>query len=80
MSDDIDAKIRKRAYAIWEKENRPEGRHLEHWHCAQAEIEAEQSSVAGQSEQPASAPTESTDEGAFGSASEGGGGAKKRPS
>jgi hypothetical protein len=30
--------IRKRAYAIWEEEGRPEGRHLDHWLCVEAEI------------------------------------------
>ena len=28
---------RKRAYAIWEQEGRPEGRHDEHWHQARDE-------------------------------------------
>jgi hypothetical protein len=23
-----------KAYALWEKEGRPEGRHLDHWHAA----------------------------------------------
>lgn len=78
MSDDPDAKVRERAYAIWEKENRPEGKHLDHWLCAQAEIEAEQSSAAGQPDQPASMQTQSTED-APESRSEGGGRAKKRP-
>jgi Protein of unknown function (DUF2934) len=30
--------IRERAYAIWEEEGRPEGRHLDHWLRAEAEI------------------------------------------
>ena len=30
--------IRERAYAIWEEQGRPEGRHLEHWLRAEAEI------------------------------------------
>ena len=78
MSDDLNAKVRERAYAIWERENRPEGKHLDHWLCAQAEIEAEQSPVG---DQPASMPTESIDaaEAASGGAG-GGGGTKKRSS
>lgn len=32
-SDDDEAR-RKRAYAIWESEGRPEGRDQEHWHAA----------------------------------------------
>lgn len=51
MIDDLTVEIRRRAYAFWERENRPEGKHLEHWLCAKAEIEAEQLSVA---DQPAS--------------------------
>jgi len=30
--------IRERAYAIWEEEGRPEGRHVDHWLRAEAEI------------------------------------------
>ena len=30
--------IRERAYLIWEEEGRPEGRHLDHWLRAEAEI------------------------------------------
>ena len=38
--DDQDL-IRERAHQIWEREGRPEGRHLEHWEMASAEIAAE---------------------------------------
>lgn len=31
--------IRERAYAIWEEEGRPDGRDLDHWHRAEAEID-----------------------------------------
>jgi Protein of unknown function (DUF2934) len=30
--------VRERAYSIWEEEGRPEGRHLDHWLRAEAEI------------------------------------------
>jgi len=30
--------IRERAYAIWEEEGRPDGKDLDHWHRAEAEI------------------------------------------
>jgi hypothetical protein len=30
--------IRERAYAIWEEEGRPEGRHLDHWLRAEVEV------------------------------------------
>ena len=33
--------IRKRAYHIWEREGRPQGRDFEHWLQAQVELEAE---------------------------------------
>jgi Protein of unknown function (DUF2934) len=39
MQDHKDETIRRRAYAIWEAEGRPEGRHEQHW--AQAETEGE---------------------------------------
>jgi len=32
-------RIRQRAYEIWEREGRPEGRHAEHWDIACREIE-----------------------------------------
>jgi len=38
--DDQDL-IRARAHEIWEREGRPEGRHIEHWEMASAEIAAE---------------------------------------
>lgn len=36
--------IRTRSYLIWEREGRPEGRQLDHWLRAQAELKAEASS------------------------------------
>lgn len=33
--------IRARAHQIWEREGRPEGRHIEHWEMASAEIAIE---------------------------------------
>jgi hypothetical protein len=30
--------IRERAYAIWEEEGRPDGKHLEHWRRAEDEV------------------------------------------
>jgi DUF2934 family protein len=37
--------IRARAYAIWEDEGRPEGKHLEHWGRAKDEVAAPQATV-----------------------------------
>lgn len=38
MSDTNDGKIRQRAYHIWEREGRPEGREREHWDMAVEEL------------------------------------------
>ncbi|AWK87744.1 DUF2934 domain-containing protein [Azospirillum thermophilum] len=35
-----DPRVRARAYDIWEREGRPEGRHLDHWARAAREISA----------------------------------------
>ncbi|WP_207478782.1 DUF2934 domain-containing protein [Arenibaculum pallidiluteum] len=35
--DDREDRIRQRAYEIWEKEGRPEGRHDQHWSQAETE-------------------------------------------
>ncbi len=34
MHENQEEQRRQRAYALWEKEGRPEGRHLDHWHQA----------------------------------------------
>ena len=34
--------IEQRAYALWQQEGRPQGRHEEHWHRAAREVEAEE--------------------------------------
>jgi hypothetical protein len=36
-----DPKVRARAYDIWEREGRPDGRHDDHWRQAQHELAAE---------------------------------------
>jgi len=41
MTKDRIVEIRERADALWEAECRPEGRALDHWLCAKAEIEGE---------------------------------------
>ena len=38
-----DQRIRERAYAIWQSESRPEGRHEEHWRQASEAIDREAS-------------------------------------
>ena len=36
-----DELIRRRSYQIWEREHRPQGRQLEHWFRAKAELRSE---------------------------------------
>ena len=40
MADDREDRIRKRAYEMWEGEERPAGRHEDHWHRAQREVDS----------------------------------------
>lgn len=40
---DRDALIRQRAYQLWEKSGRPDGKAEEHWEEARRQIDAEQS-------------------------------------
>jgi hypothetical protein len=42
MTPDRNADTAKRAYTMWELEDRPTGRDLEHWLRAEAELEATQ--------------------------------------
>ena len=65
MNDDNTVEIQRRAYLIWERENRPEGRHLEHWLCAEAEVEAE---LAPATDQPESGHSDPSNTGSGGSA------------
>jgi hypothetical protein len=37
---DLQARIRQRAYELWERDGRPEGRDRAHWHQAEREIGA----------------------------------------
>lgn len=37
MPDDDEEDLRRRAYSIWEREGRPEGRHGDHWEQARRE-------------------------------------------
>ena len=38
MSIDLEQRIRERAYAIWERDGRADGRAEEHWHAAKLEL------------------------------------------
>ena len=39
MAENLEEKIRQRAYELWEQEGRPDCRHREHWLQAEAEID-----------------------------------------
>ena len=41
MADDLDQRIKRRAYEIWEREGRPPGREQDHWKLASEEIAIE---------------------------------------
>ncbi|HYG91006.1 MAG TPA: DUF2934 domain-containing protein [Azospirillum sp.] len=41
MVEDLEDRIRRRAYQIWEREGRPEGRKAQHWELAKEEIAIE---------------------------------------
>ena len=51
-----DDEIRARAYAIWAQEGYPEGRSLDHWLQAEAEIAVAAPVVAGEDGKPPAAP------------------------
>ena len=38
----IEDRVRDRAYALWEKDGRPDGRSDEYWQQARSEVEAEE--------------------------------------
>jgi len=45
-------RIEQRAYAFWEAEGQPHGRHQEHWHLAARQIDAEETTpIAGKSKE-----------------------------
>jgi hypothetical protein len=46
MLDDRLQRVRLRAYLVWEREGRPEGRELEHWFIAEREV-ADEEDAAG---------------------------------
>jgi hypothetical protein len=42
MQHEREVKIKERAYQIWEREGRPEGRQQEFWDQAEREVQAEE--------------------------------------
>jgi hypothetical protein len=56
-----DERIRKRAYELWEKENRPEGKEKEHWAQAERELsESERNGEAPPEASPSGSESETT--------------------
>jgi hypothetical protein len=55
MQADRDARVRERAYRIWEGEGRPDGRAEEHWHLAEREIADEEAREDGLGRDPGAA-------------------------
>ncbi|MBB3309124.1 hypothetical protein FHT78_000853 [Rhizobium sp. BK196] len=45
MTERNEDRVRERAYAIWEKEGRPEGQDRRHWNEAEAELRGETTKV-----------------------------------
>ena len=52
----LEARIRERAYQIWEREGRPEGRDFDHWTRAVAEVSAEEGGDKGPAPAKQAAP------------------------
>ena len=42
MEQEIERRVRERAYAIWEQEGRPHGKDREHWERAKRQLAVEQ--------------------------------------
>lgn len=50
MTDDREQKIRERAYSLWEQNGGEHGRHEEHWHRAEADLDEDGASAPTQEE------------------------------
>lgn len=57
MDNDLDRRIRERAYEIWENEGQPEGRAQDHWEQARSEFEEARQESAAEAPSVASAGT-----------------------
>jgi hypothetical protein len=63
MTQISEEKVRERAYYIWEREGRPQGRESDHWHAAVLELQLEGVSTNGAKANGATAaPTEKPQE------------------
>ena len=52
MDSEKQKRIERRAYAFWEAEGQPHGKHEEHWQLAAREIEAEESPSIAEKHKP----------------------------
>lgn len=55
--DELERRIRDRAYRIWLDEGQPEGRYLDHWIRAKREVEEEERVIKGTEELNVDVPT-----------------------
>ena len=62
MDQDRERRIHERAYALWQSEGRPEGRHEEHWRQAREAVDGEDA-AAGSPATSGSVGTEATGSG-----------------
>jgi Protein of unknown function (DUF2934) len=59
MSSEKQMRIERRAYALWQAEGQPHGKHEEHWQRAAHEVEAEEGpTIAALKRSPRRAPKE----------------------
>lgn len=56
MADDLEQRIRERAYHLWEADGRPHGRDVEYWERARELIGMEDNPTAGQLPNPMTVP------------------------
>jgi len=60
-ADALRRQIEVRAYLIWERDGRPQGRHAEHWALAEKEILGEQNGKAPPKKKAKAAPSRKTE-------------------
>lgn len=61
MADDLERRVAERAYRIWEREGRPEGRSAEHWDMAREEIAIEDNQRGTLRPNPSHGPDDTTE-------------------
>ena len=52
MQNDGDGRVKSRAYELWEKEGRPEGKDKDHWSRAESESSSHSGAIATEAEVP----------------------------